>query len=926
MILAERYQIIRPLAQGGFGKTFLACDRHLPGHPHCVIKQLHLVCETPSALKTAQRLFNLEAETLYQLGCHLQIPTLLAHFEENGDFYLVQQYVLGTLLQATFDRLKPVYADTAQVQVLSERVDSTHTLLQDLLSVLAFVHEQNIIHRDIKPANIIRRTSDGLLFLIDFGAVKASIGSLNTAQSPLTVSIGSPGYMAPEQQAGRPCFASDLYAVGIVGLQSLTGLSPRQWPRDLSTGELLYPVDVPAGNEQAKGVLSFLRRLTQPYSRDRFPNATVARQALDNLTSSVPQALLPQVPISPTVSSQTSYNPPEALTPTLPPATPLSATDYRNRQALKNKVHRFWIQGVLEHSLHGQMLLTLGLEEREDALALPWNISWQSNEQSVRPLDAGTRVFDVFWQIGEGRSLLILGEPGAGKTTTLLTLARDLLQQFESGLSDRIPAVFNLSSWTGGPIEQWLVAELNSKYQIPKAIGTAWVNEQQLLLLLDGLDEVRADLQASCAVAINRFHQDYGAEMVVCCRMKDYEAMGERLGFQSAVFVRSLTDSQIWHYLDQADAGLTGLRSILEESEPDVGAGALLNLARSPLILNIMALTYQGLSAADIPKFVQGENYTHQLFSAYVDRMFQRRGLTHREPYSKQQTIKWLHILATQLTKSSQTVFLIERMQPSWLAAGSARLTFAALVWVTFIITATLVGAQVISIEKIPLGLIICGALFVRIFGVYRIVPAETLRWSWQKASRALLIGLTVGPLIGWALKVGFTHIFADDQCIWEPYCFQKVSLLGLAFGTVLGVTYGVIRGWSGDRIATAFKPNQGIRQSAKNAILFAVVAAITPLLTAQLLGDTSPTFWAVSGLSFGLALGGGEACIKHGILRFLLFTQGRIPWNYARFLDYAADRIFLQKVGGGYIFVHRLLLEHFAALPKTDLTKKIRD
>ncbi|MEO1445635.1 MAG: NACHT domain-containing protein, partial [Cyanobacteria bacterium J06635_11] len=150
----------------------------------------------------------------------------------------------------------------------------------------------------------------------------------------------------------------------------------------------------------------------------------------------------------------------------------------------------------------------------------------------------------------------------------------------------------------------------------------------------------------------------------------------------------------------------------------------------------------------------------------------------------------------------------------------------------------------------------------------------------------------------------------------WQGDCFQEASILGLAFGAVLGVTYGVIRGLSGERIAAITKPNQGIRQSAKNAILFAVVSSITPLLIARFLGNTSPAFWAASGLCFGLALGGGEACIKHGILRFILFCQGRIPWHYPRFLDYAAERIFLQKVGGGYIFIHRLLLEHFAAMP----------
>ncbi|MEL7353961.1 MAG: NACHT domain-containing protein [Cyanobacteria bacterium P01_A01_bin.116] len=965
MILAERYQVLQPLAQGGFGKTFLACDRHLPGEPKCVIKQLFLASEAgrntaqtaehSDTFKTAQRLFDLEAQTLYRLGTHAQIPTLLAHFEQAGEFYLVQDYIPGSSLQAEF-----ASGDCAQDSWL-DRSAYVRTILHDLLTVLAFVHQQNVIHRDIKPANIIRRTADHPLVLIDFGAVKTISTSLSPAHNPLTVAIGSPGYMAPEQRAGRPCFASDLYAVGIIGLQALTARSPHQLPIHPSTGQF----DLKSICDDNQALLPFLEQLTQLNPRDRFSDAAAALQFLEknsHLSASsrtgfsqaspsetnfpetafpktaFPETALPETALPGKMRSQTtdSQTLPAQSTqtqsaPSVLPAVvssssrldPHTAKEARNRQALLSKVHHFWIQGVLEHSLHGQVLLTLGLEERAAALALPWNISVKTAAQAAHPLDSGTRVLDVFQQLGEGRSLLILGEPGAGKTTTLLTLARDLLQQAQNSHS-RIPAIFNLSSWTGGPIDQWLIAELNSKYQIPKTIGQRWVSEQQLLLLLDGLDEVRPDRQESCTAALNQFHRDYGPEIVVCCRIKDYEAMEQRLGFQSALYVRSLSDRQIWQYLDKAETGLTGLKSLLERSAvqaPKTGAPSLLDLARSPLILNIMALTYQGVSSQEIPvSLSEGESYTHQLFSAYIDRMFERRISSRRSdsephPYSKEQTLRWLQVLATRLSNTSETVFLIERMQPSWLTSRMQRWVYVILVWVTFLVSATVVGINVVSPRVLPLALIFSGLVFARIFGLYRISPAESLRWSWKKANRALLVGLTVGPLTGWLLKVG-AQVLRDSTCLWQGDCFQEASILGLAFGAVLGVTYGVIRGLSGERIAAITKPNQGIRQSAKNAILFAVVSSITPLLTARFLGNTSPAFWAASGLCFGLALGGGEACIKHGILRFILFCQGRIPWHYPRFLDYAAERIFLQKVGGGYIFIHRLLLEHFAAMP----------
>jgi len=941
VILAERYQVIHPLAKGGFGQTFLACDRYLPGNPHCVIKQFLPTDLTPENLATAQRLFDLEAKALYQLGTHPSIPTLLAHFEQGGEFYLVQEYIPGSDLATELTESllsSPPHSP--------KRQQYTHAFLRDLLTILSFVHQHNVIHRDLKPANLIRRSTDQQLVLIDFGAVK----NLEPNSANYTIAIGSPGYIAPEQQAGRPCLASDLYAAGMIALYALTGKTPQQQPTNPQTGSIQLN-----NLGRSNALISFLQKLTAPHPTDRFTDATTALAAFP--TSASPDVFTAQNVLG---SQDTTAFPPDAFPPTtlptdrtrlsdstraeLPSSFPsvgtrkrpiprgaaasrdldtLSQTEIRNRQALLNKVHRFWIEGVLEQSLHGQVLLTLGLEERSQALALPWNISYTANTEPVRPLDAGTRVFDIFQQLGEGRSLLILGEPGAGKTTTLLTLTRDLLAQQnkpaqQTQFTQRIPAIFNLSSWTGGTIDQWLITELNSKYQIPKSIGKNWVEQQQLLLLLDGLDEVRPDRQNSCAAAINQFHQDYGPELVVCCRMNDYDALEQKLGLQSAVYVRSLTDGQIWQYLDQADTGLTGLRSLLERStarQVSQDGQSLFDLARSPLILNIMALTYQGLSASDIPALQQGKNYSHQLFSAYIQRMFQRRDIT--SPYTQKQTLKWLHALAQNLTSTSQTVFLIERMQINWLNSRCQRGAYIVLLFGCFLLFATAIGWHVVSHRALPLALGIGSLLCAQIFGLYRIVPAETLRWSWKKAGRSFPIGLTVGPFIGWALKVTFVYAFSPTYCLAIPGCFQFISLIGLSFGTVLGVTYGVIRGLSGSRIATVTKPNQGIRQSAKNAILIALVATIAPLLTSLLFQrSTSSSFWAAAGLSFGLALGGGEACAKHGVLRFVLFCQGRIPWNYARFLDYAAQRIFLQKVGGGYIFIHRLLLEHFASLP----------
>ncbi|MBT9317391.1 protein kinase domain-containing protein [Leptothoe spongobia] len=922
--LAHRYHIDKLMGQGGFGKVFLANDEQLPGHPICVVKQLNPV--HTDAFDTAKRLFNLEAETLYRLGEHPQIPRLLAHFEEAGELYLVQEYIAGHSL-------------AAELAAGSMAVDDVMSCLRDLLTVLAAVHRQNVIHRDIKPSNILRRQGPGeepgKLVLIDFGAVKALQASPQPGRD-LTVAIGSLGYMAPEQQASRPCFGSDLYSLGMVILQALSGRHPMSFESPATCERL--------GVTVSEELADFIDRLVCLDHRQRYGSAMEALHVFSQLMAGVTNAgeygstVLPEVTLAdgelgvavstqPTVFSSPAPPPLASSASPAPPA-PYSQQTYRNRQALLNKVRRFWIEGVLERSLHGQVLLTLGLEERPDAIAPPWQITYATPGQSPQPLPTGTQASHVFDAIGEGRSLLILGEPGAGKTTTLLSLARNLLDRVtgDRRLSGdhRLPVIFNLSSWLNEPIERWLVKELNSKYQVPRSIGQCWVEEQQLLLLLDGLDEVAQERRTACVAALNQFHQDYGPEMVVCSRIRDYEKLPQKLQFQAALYLRPLTDEQILTYLNRPDRGLTGLKSLLEKDAAIQDANmSLIELARSPLILNIMVLTYQGVSSEQILPQGRGElegrpNYQQQLFDAYIQRMLERRP---GNAYGSAEIKHWLTCLAQRLVATSETVFLIERIQPDWLSVKQRRAYVIGL-WCSFFAIATVLGSQVLAIDRLFLGVLLGSLICSRIFGVNRITPTETLRWSWQKARNNLLLGLTVGPPIGWCLKVGFGFMFGDRACLLAGNCLANHSVIGLAFGATLGLTFGLIRGLSGKRIGNASQPNAGIWQSARNSTLFAVVAMVTLYVPGFLLGNTKASFWAATGLAFGFAAGGGEALIKHVLLRLILTVSGITPWNYSKFLDYATTSIFLQKVGGGYLFIHRLLLEHFASLSKAKTTK----
>ncbi len=268
--LAGHYQVVQPLGMGGFGQTFLAKDIHLPGNPLCVVKQLKPKVNDAATLQTAKRLFEREAEILYRLGDNDQIPRLLAHFAQDGEFYLVQEYIEGQSLDQ----------ELAQREQLRE--SSVIRLLHDILQVLAVVHQQNVIHRDIKPANLIRRSKDGKIVLIDFGAVKEVRNQALHAhgQTSLTVAIGSPGYMPCEQQSFRPQFSSDIYAVGMVCLQALTGLSPKKLPQDSETGEYCCAV---LNTSISPGLAAFLDKMVRYDYRQRYKNAMEALDALEHL-------------------------------------------------------------------------------------------------------------------------------------------------------------------------------------------------------------------------------------------------------------------------------------------------------------------------------------------------------------------------------------------------------------------------------------------------------------------------------------------------------------------------------------------------------------------------------------------------------------------------------------------------------------------
>lgn len=267
-MLAGHYQIVRHLSSSEFSQTYIAKDCYLPGNSLCVIKRFQPKVRDLAALKAARQLFDCEAEVLYRLGSHDQIPRMLAHFAQENEFFLVQELIAGHLLS---EELIPGKKFNEAEAI---------ALLQSILHVLDFVHNRQIIHRNIKPTNLIRRSDDGNIVLMDFGAVKDVIAQF-ASPTGKNVAVGSPGYMPSEQQSLNPQFSSDIYAVGMIGIQAVSGIDPLDLPQDSRHSEILFK----NVTRVSPSLADILERMVHYDYRQRYQNAREVLAALHSLNS-----------------------------------------------------------------------------------------------------------------------------------------------------------------------------------------------------------------------------------------------------------------------------------------------------------------------------------------------------------------------------------------------------------------------------------------------------------------------------------------------------------------------------------------------------------------------------------------------------------------------------------------------------------------
>jgi hypothetical protein len=595
----------------------------------------------------------------------------------------------------------------------------------------------------------------------------------------------------------------------------------------------------------------------------------------------------------------------------------------RNRKAMIEKVRTIWIDDFLKHSLFQEVRILLDLDERPDAVARPLDLLVRRPDEGERPLPAGTKIVDVFDSMDQ--SLLILGAPGAGKTTLLLELLRDLLDRAIDNSSHPIPVVFPLSTWAESQksLVEWLAGELNLRYDVPRKIAQEWVASDQVLPLLDGLDEVKAEHRAACVKVINAFRQSHGfLPLAIASRTTDYESLADPIRLHGAIVVRPLTREQVIEYLTELGSAGESVRSAVEEDQ------SLWELLVSPLLLNVLTVAHAGRREVPLPMSGTAGDRRNHIFGVYVDQMLRRRTTERR--YTSKQTVHWLEWLAYQMGTHAQTVFYLERLQRDWLPRRQREtirvcnvLVIGLVFGLVFGLAAVLVYGRVYgwTVGRVvgPFLGMVFGLVVGPIFGLVAgrgseqdISSVETVRWSSSEFRDAPTSILGIALAVGLACGLGVGLV--------------RTPVYGLVFGLVLGLVVwlvgALIVGLSFGEIESRVIPNQGIVKSARNAAIFGLVFGLVGVLVGGLAGAAvggpdSALIGVLGGLIVPLVVGlytGGGSCLKHVILRLWLIWNGSTPWTYVRFLDHAADRVLLRKVGGGYAFIHRMLLDYFAA------------
>jgi serine/threonine protein kinase len=698
---------------------------------------------------------------------------------------------------------------------------------------LVAAHEAGIIHRDFKPDNVLI-DARGVAKVADFGLARLEMDSGAGVIDGHPYVVGTRAYMAPEIIAGVSATPqSDQYSFCACLLAELSRLGGS------------VPVNVRAA----------LTRGMRDDVEERW-------SSLEQLVDVLERALA-------------------------------HPSRDRHRAKLLERVQRIWIEGMLEASLGGRRVVSLKMSDASELVDSPWEHG-PLNRQRMTAKSLRSDQLPELFERSNG-ALLIVGAPGSGKTTALLECTRALLETARIDPSAAVPVVLNLSSYTGrGPLAQWIESELVNKYRLPRTRISNWLESDDLVLVLDGLDELSTSRRGPCVDAINEFRRERAVPLLVACREDEYLASQNRLALGGAVRLCPLDEDAVREW---------GLETRVGDLDDE--------RLRTPLWF---ALAGGG-------KEITTEHSWDTIYEEYVARALAAKPTLDAGSRARwKQRLRWL---AWNMARNKVSDVWLERMQYSWLpgfgrqalAMALGTLAMAVLIVTPCILASLFVGRSALSGFTIGFGGLVIALAFNR--GL-RVKTGEKLRWSLRTSLRRLPFVVALGSGVGlfYALSMG-RPIFA---------MLYLGATGGLVLGAILGLDYS--------ERTRGIRPSDGLRTALWQAIIVTLFSSIVTglaygLVISPIYGRLFPSMLdaypginvsVMHGVTLGTVIGcilgsiyGGAAVALHGCYRLVLFLTSPMPLRLIPWLDDATQRGLLRRVGGGYMFMHATLLESLA-------------